>query len=106
MASFLNDTAREGIRKLDKNSPLTRELSALDVDAILKEDIHQICEEVTFPEMVKIMSLGAKYKLGSGDGKRIKEDLKTMAKAIEERIERKKGKLKTPVSCRDLLFNL
>ncbi|MBF0123287.1 MAG: hypothetical protein HQL21_07795 [Candidatus Omnitrophica bacterium] len=106
MASFLNDAARSGINKLDKNSPLARELKGLDIDTILKEDIHQICETVTFPETMKIMSLVTAIKLGSHDEARIKEDIKKIARAIEQRIEDKKGVLRTPPSCRDLLFNL
>ncbi|MBF0330863.1 MAG: hypothetical protein HQL17_02920 [Candidatus Omnitrophica bacterium] len=106
MAAFLNDAARSGISKLDKKSPLAQELKGLDLDVVLKDDIDQICQAVTFPETLKIMSLGAAIKMGSGDIDRHKEDIKKVAKAIEDRIEKKQGVLKTPASCRELLFNL
>jgi hypothetical protein len=106
IAAFLNKAARDGISKLDKDSPLARELGRLDLDTVLKEDIDQICQAVTFAEALKIMSLGAAAKMGSGDTERIKADIKKMAKVIEERIEKKDGRLRIPPSCRDLLFNL
>ena len=106
LASFLNDAALSGISKFDKDSPLSKELKGLDIDVILKEDIWLICNEVTFPETLKVMSLVGAIKLGSGDPELMKEDLKKIAKASEERIEKKGGCLKTPPSCRDLLFNL
>jgi len=106
LASFLSDAARDGISKLDSSSPLAKQLKGLNVDDLLKEDIQQICKETTFPEMVRIMSLGAQIKMGTGDTDRIKEDLKKMARAIEQRVESRQVKLNTPVSCRDLLYNL
>ncbi len=106
MAAFLNDAARSGFDKLDKDSPLARELKGIDVDTILKEDIRKLCDVVTFSETLKIMSLGAALKMGSPDTERIKEDLKRIAKVIEERAEKQQGPLKTPPACRDLLFNL
>ncbi|MBF0503606.1 MAG: hypothetical protein HQL14_00750 [Candidatus Omnitrophica bacterium] len=106
MASFLNNSVREGIRQLDQDSPLARELSCLDVDTVLKEDIDQLCGAMTFSEMARIMALGAQIKLGRGDTGQSKEDLKKMAKVIEDRVESRQGKLKTPPSCRDLLYNL
>ena len=106
LASFLTEAAREGISKLDKDSPAARELSTLDVDVVLKEDIHQICEAITFPEIMRVLSLGATIKLGSGDTQRAKDDIKKMALVIEDRITQRQGKLRLPSSCRDLLFNL
>ena len=102
----MTEAARDGISKLDKDSPAARELSTLDVDAILKDDIHQICESVTFPEIMSVMSLGASIKLGTGDAQRAKEDIKKLALVIEGRIAQRQGKLTLPPSCRDLLFNL
>ncbi|MBF0511521.1 MAG: hypothetical protein HQL13_04240 [Candidatus Omnitrophica bacterium] len=106
MSSFLYDAALVGISRLDKDAGLAKELSTLDIETILKEDIHQICEAMTFSETVRVMSLGARIKMGGSDVGRIKEELKEMAKAIEKRVISKQGKLKLPSSCRDLLFNL
>ena len=106
LVSFLSEAARAGISKLDKNSPFVRALDGLDVDTTLREDIHQICEAMSFAEMVKVLSLVAAIKLGRQDTQRPKADIKKIAKVIEERIEKKRGGLKTPPSCRELLFDL
>ncbi|MBF0477917.1 MAG: hypothetical protein HQL26_00375 [Candidatus Omnitrophica bacterium] len=105
MVSFLTEQARAGIKKLDKNSLAAQELSELDVDTVLKEDIQQFCDVMTFPEMVKIMSLGATIKLNA-DSENAKADIKKIAKTLVERVEKKQVKIKTPESCRELLFNL
>ncbi|MBF0594494.1 MAG: hypothetical protein HQL22_05965 [Candidatus Omnitrophica bacterium] len=105
LASFLTDAARSGFQKLDKKSPLARELKGLDVETLLREDIRLICDALTFPEMMRAMSLVAKIKLDPKDAEVFKEEIKTMARAIVERVE-KKAKINTPVSCRELLFNL
>ncbi|MBF0479913.1 MAG: hypothetical protein HQL26_10565 [Candidatus Omnitrophica bacterium] len=105
LASFLTEHALEGIKKLDKNSLAAKDLSKIDVDVVLKEDVQQFCEVVTFPEIVKIMALGTAFKLG-GDTARVKDDLKKIGKNLLDRVEKKQVKLKTPMSCRDMLFNL
>ncbi|MEI6437178.1 MAG: hypothetical protein WCO69_00335 [Candidatus Omnitrophota bacterium] len=105
LEGFLTVAARSGLKQIDKKSPLAKELKGLDVEALLTNDIHLICEAVTFPEMMKIMALVAKVKVDPDHAVKSKEDIKGMARAVVARIE-KTGKLKTPPSCRELLFNL
>ncbi len=106
LASSLIEAARTGISKLDKNSPLARELDGLNVDEILRDDVHKICGVMSFAEVVNIMSLVVAIKLGQPDTKRLNRNIKGIAKAIVERAEKKHGSLRTPQSCRDLLFDL
>lgn len=101
----MTEAARTGLGKLDKTSPMAKALKRLDVEAVLKNDIHEICEAVSFPEMMKAMSLVAAIKLDPKDAVRLKDEIKTMARGLVERVE-KKGKLQTPLACREILFNL
>ncbi|MBF0521944.1 MAG: hypothetical protein HQL24_02690 [Candidatus Omnitrophica bacterium] len=105
LATVLISSAYKGIEHLDKNSPLVRELKGLDVDKILKEDIQKICNEVSFSEMTRILALIAKLKLGREE-ESLKAEMKKIAKNLITRIERGSGKLQTPASCREMLFNL
>ncbi|MBF0387279.1 MAG: hypothetical protein HQL20_05415 [Candidatus Omnitrophica bacterium] len=105
LAAFLNESARAGFKKLDPASPLARELKGLDVEALLRADIGKICDAISFPEMLRALALAAKIKLDLRDAESFKDEIKTMARAIVARIE-KKDSLSTPLSCRELLFNL
>lgn len=106
MASLLTEAARDGIKKLDKKSPAARELKAVDIDAVLRQDIDKICAAITFFEISAIMSLTMKLKSGRADNSRAKEDLREIALRLAERVEKKSGRLNIPSACRDLLINL
>lgn len=106
LACLLAEAARDGIKGLDKDSIQARELRALDVDAALKEDINRICAAITFSELASIISLTAQLKSECGDEKRLKEEMKKIARKLMQRAESKGGSLNIPPSCRDLLFEL
>lgn len=106
MAIFLTEAALAGIKGLDKDSIEARDLRALDVDAVLKEDISKICATVTFSETARIFLLIAQLKSGRGDIESRKEDLKKIGRTLLERTEKEQGSLKIPPSCRSLLFRL
>lgn len=106
IAGFLTEAARAGIKHLDKNSAAARELSALDIDAVLKEDIDKICSVMSFFEITKIISLVTQIKVGHQDRDRLKEEIKQIARKLMERVEKERGSLRIPLSCRDVLFEL
>ena len=106
LEAVLLDAARTGVRKLDKTSPLAREMTGLNVEAVLTHDIHEICAVVSLPEMMKALSLAAVVRMDPKDSAgRLKDEIKTMVMALVTRVE-KKGTLQTPPACRALLFSL
>lgn len=106
MATLLTESAHDALAVLDKNSQAARDLSALDVETALKEDVEKICGAISFGEAGKVISLAAQLKARVGDRQRVKDQIKKIASDVIERIERSSGNLKIPASCRDMLFKL
>ena len=107
MASFLTEKAHQGLGKLDKNSPMARELSGLDIENVLKEDVRVICESLSLGEITTLMSLGTQLKLAGGkDREAVKDKIKKIGRDVIGRIEKQSVNLQTPSSCLDLLFDL
>ena len=106
LAKALNDAAHKGLARIDKNSPLAQELKRHNVESILKADVEKICNNVSFLEMTRMMALMS--QLNSKDRKQVvmKAELKKMIQDLIDRIEHDAGKLQTPLSCRELFFNL
>ncbi|MBF0489279.1 MAG: hypothetical protein HQL15_01495 [Candidatus Omnitrophica bacterium] len=94
------------MERLDKGSAMAEELKKFDVEMILKHDIQTICSQASFFEMMGVMGLIIKLKSGGTKQEVVKAELKETAKNLIHRIERDSGKLQTPESCRELLFNL
>jgi len=106
LAVLLDDAAHKGLSQIDKNSPLAKEIEKLNVDAVLKADIEKICNNVSFLEITRIMPLIFQLKSVTKRHGPMKANLKKMVKQLIDRIERDAGPLQTPVSCREMLFNL
>jgi len=106
LACVLTEAARTGLKSLDKETTAYRELSGLDIETVLKEDINKICAVMTFSEMTRIIALAAQLNSGRQDNPPVKEEMKEIARKVVERVERELGGLKTPASCRTLLFKL
>ena len=106
LAEKLNDAAHKGLARIDKNSPLAEELKKYDVEGILKADIEKICNNVSFFEMTRVMALMVQLKSEVKRQGAMKPQLKAMVQKLIDRIERDAGKLQTPMSCREILFNL
>ena len=106
LAEVLNDAAHKGLARIDKNSPLAEELKKHDVEVILKADIEKICNTLTLFEMTRVM--GLMVQLNSEEKRRgpMKADLKKMVQRLIDSVEQKAGRLQTPMSCRELFFNL
>lgn len=105
MACLLTESARQWAKELDKKSELYRELKGENVDAILKNNIHKICMEMTLPEMCKGIALAAKFAAGGKDRLDMEKQIKEIARGIVKRIEKKRGGFSGPASCRAALYN-
>ena len=106
LAEAINDAAHKGLARLDKGSVLAQELDKLDVERILKADIETICNNVSFLEMTRIMVLMVQLKSAENRHGPMKAELKRIVQGLITRIEGQAGKLQTPMSCRELFFNL
>ena len=107
LAQFLTEKAKKGLGAIGSSTPCAKALKKVDIDSVLREDIGQICNVVSFGEMTKIFSLAAQYRVASPEQKKvIKQDIKKIAEEIIGRVESKTGRLKIPKACRHLLFNL
>ncbi len=106
LADALNDAAHKGLARIDKDSVLAAELRKFDVEAILKADIEKICNNVSFLEMTRILSLIIQLNSEEKRHGVMKANLKRMIQQLIDRVEKDAGKLQTPMSCRELFFNL
>jgi len=105
LAESLNDAAHKGLARIEKDSPLAEELRKYDVEQILKADIEKICNNVSFFDMTRIMALMVQLNVEKRHGA-MKADLKRTIQQLIDKVERDAGKLQTPMSCRELFFNL
>jgi len=106
LAETLSEAAYKGLGRIDKDSVLAAELKKHDVEAILKADIEKICNNVTFLEMTRIMTLAVQLNAGEKRQRAMKADLKRIIQQLIDKVEAKAGVLQTPLSCRELFFNL
>ena len=106
LAKALKDAAHKGLAKIDKNSPLAEELKKIDVEAVLKADIEKICNNVSLFEMTRIMRLILQLNAKANRHGIMKADLKRIIQQLIDKVERNAGKLQTPMTCRELFFNL
>ena len=106
LAEAINDAAHKGLARIDANSPLAEELKKFDVESILKADIEKVCNNVSFLEMTRIMALMVQLQSSEKRHGPMKAELKKIVKRLIDRIEAQAGTLQTPISCRELFFNL
>ena len=106
LAEALNNAAHKGLARIDKDSALAKELSKFDVEAILKADIEKICNNVSFLEMTRIMALMVQLNSEEKRHGAMKVNLKKIIQQLIDRVEKDAGQLNTPMSCRELFFNL
>ena len=106
MSSILTESARKAIAALDPQSPCGKELSKIEVDDVLAEEIERICRTATLAEITKMGFLVGRIKKTSGGEKdAIKSKLKSMGEKLVTRLEKESGQLKLPKACRDLLLD-
>jgi hypothetical protein len=106
LAEVIYDAAHQGLKRIDKDSPLAEELKKIDVEEVLRADIEKICNNLSFLEMTRVMALMVQLKSEVKRQGAMKPQLKAMVQKLIDRIERDAGKLQTPMSCREILFNL
>lgn len=107
MSSLLTESARNAMGALDPQSPCARELSGIEFDDLLAEEIERICRTATLAEITRIVLLVGRMKKTSGGEKdAIKSSLKSMGEKLLTRMEKESGQLKLPKACRDLLLDL
>jgi hypothetical protein len=107
LANLLNEMSKKGMEKMDPESSCAKSLEDLDTEALLKEDIQRISDEVGLLEAGKILKLSAKLRLsGKEDKDEYRDDIKSIASKVLKRVEKKGGKLNLPEQCRNLLMNL
>ena len=106
LAEALNDAAHKGLGRIKANSTLAEELKKFDVEKILQADIEKICNNVSFLEMTRIMALIVQLNSEEKRHGAMKANLKKMIQQLIDRVEQKAGGLQTPMSCRELFFNL
>ena len=85
---------------------MARQLSSLDIENVLREDVRLICETLSLGEITTILSLGTQLKLGGKDTETVKDKIKKIGRDVIDRIEKQSIHLQTPSSCLDLLFDL
>jgi len=106
LAEALNEAAHKGLARIDPKSTLAEELKKYDVEEILKADIDKICNNVSLFEMTRIMGLIVQLNSEEKRHGPMKAELKKMIQRLIDKVEGNAGKLQTPMSCRDLFFNL
>jgi len=107
MISFLTEAACKEIKALDPQSPSAKELSKIEVDDIIVEEIEKICNAATLAETTRALLLVTRLKKASGQEKEaIKSDLNTITEQLVTRVETKSGRLRLHKTCRHLLLNL
>ena len=94
LASLLRDSAQRGIDELDPESPCAKAFKKMNVDAVLDEDIGRICENVTYSELTRVISLAAGIKIAPRHIRRLmRAEMKKIAEGVAKRTEEKSGKL-------------
>lgn len=107
VSSFLTEVARKEIEALDPESPCAKELSKIEADDIIAEDIEKMCNAATLAETTRALLLVTRLKKASGQEKEaIKSDLNTIAERLMTRVETKSGRLRLPKACHHLLLEL
>lgn len=108
LSSFLTEAARKSVKALESQSPCARELSEIkDVDAIIAEEIENICNAATLTEITKILFLMRRMEKTSGPKQEtIRKNFQEMAEVLVTRAETESGPSKLPQSCRQVLLGV
>ncbi len=106
LVSLMTEALQQKIEALEPGSPQAQELSTIDLDKYIKQDIEKVCNSATMAEMMRILFLGGKLRKAIGQERdTIKSDLKVIADLLIARLQRKSITLKLPKSCLDMLFD-
>lgn len=107
MSSFLTEAAYKEIEALGPESPSAEELSKIEVDDIIAEEIEKICNAATLAEITRTLLLVRQLNKASGQKEEaIKSDLRRIAEQLVRRVETESGPLRLPGTCRHLLLDL
>jgi len=108
LSSLLTEAAREDIKALDPQSPCAKQLSQIEnIDAVIAEEIENICNAATLTEITKILFLTRRIKKASGQRREaMKSQLKKIAEQVVTKVESQSGPLSLPETCRHLLLSL
>ncbi len=106
LVSLMTEVLQQKIEALQPGSPQAQELSTIDLDKHIKQDIEKVCNSATMTEIMRILFLGGKLRKAIGQEREtIKSDLKVIADLLIARLQRKSITLKLPKSCLDMLFD-
>ena len=105
LASLMTEALQQKIQALDPNSPQAKELSTVDLDKYMKQDIETVCNAATMAEVMRLIFLGGQLRNATGQEEEdIKKDLKVVADEIIARLQSKSITLNLPKRCLDMLF--
>ena len=103
----MTETLGQKIAALEPSSELAQELSTIDLDKYMKQDIEKVCEAASMEEIMKIAFLGTKLRIATGQEEEIiKGNLKTIADELLARLESNSITLDLPKCCLDMLFDV
>ena len=107
LISLMTEALQQKLEALEPGSAQAQELSTIDVDKYLKQDIEKVCNSATMTEVMRILFLGGKLRKAVGrEQETIKSDLKVIADELIARLESKSITLNLPKSCLDMLFDV
>ena len=106
LVSLMTEVLQQKIKALEPASPQEQELSTIDLDKYIKQDIENICNSATMPEIMRILFLGGNLRNATGQEREtINNDLKKIADLLIARLQSKSVTLRLPKSCLDMLFD-
>ena len=102
----MTEVLQQKIEALERGSPQAQELSTIDPDKYIKQDIEKVCNSATMTEIMRILFLGGKLRKATGQEREtIKNDLKVIADVLFARLQSKSVALRLPKSCIAMLFD-
>ncbi len=106
LVSLMTEVLQQKIEVLEPGSPQAQELSTIDLDKYIKQDIETVCNSATMAEIMRILFLGGKLRKAIGQEREtINNDLKVIADVLIARLQSKSVALRLPKSCLDMLFD-
>ncbi len=66
LVSVMTEALERKIAALEPSSELAQELSKIDLDKYMKQDIEKFCEAASMEEVMKIAFLGTKLRIATG----------------------------------------
>ncbi len=107
LVSLMTEALQQKIDILEPSSPLAQELSTVDLDKYMKQDIEKVCNSATMTEVMRILFLGGKLRNAIGQEETaLKKDLKVITDELIARLQSKSITLYLPKSCLAMLFDV